>query len=211
MSTCFFGHKWNGCVCTRCGKKRDEGHVLQGCECTICGKKIHNGKDCTCTRCKATRDMFHKFEKCRCTVCGKTRDEQHDWDRCKCTICGKIGAKQHVWDHCKCITCGATRHTHLWVNGYCNKCKISIEDHFGWVSEGMKEKAVRAHLGPPDVEMSDSEMYEMMGSVIFSSGSAPSNGFTWRYRQGGKVCDIYFRCPANLRVFGGRVQSVKVQ
>lgn len=23
---CLFGHKWNGCKCTKCGKVRNEGH-----------------------------------------------------------------------------------------------------------------------------------------------------------------------------------------
>ena len=41
---CLFGHKWNGCTCSRCGTHRDSNHDYQPlsgrCEekCTICGK-----------------------------------------------------------------------------------------------------------------------------------------------------------------------------
>jgi hypothetical protein len=36
---CFFRHDWDGCVCRRCGKKRDEGHDWDGCICRRCGEK----------------------------------------------------------------------------------------------------------------------------------------------------------------------------
>ena len=36
---CLFGHKWDGCRCTKCGKTRDEGHAWDGCVCTACGKE----------------------------------------------------------------------------------------------------------------------------------------------------------------------------
>jgi len=35
---CLFGHKWDGCKCTKCGKYRDEQHQWVGCKCKICGK-----------------------------------------------------------------------------------------------------------------------------------------------------------------------------
>ena len=37
---CLFGHKWNGCKCTKCGKTRDELHDWKKDTCKNCGKKI---------------------------------------------------------------------------------------------------------------------------------------------------------------------------
>jgi len=35
---CLFGHKWDGCKCTKCGKTRDEEHNWKDRSCTVCGK-----------------------------------------------------------------------------------------------------------------------------------------------------------------------------
>ncbi|MBN2828962.1 MAG: hypothetical protein JXR56_01435, partial [Candidatus Cloacimonetes bacterium] len=37
--SCFFGHRWDGCMCTRCGKTRAKGHVWNWHEskCEKCG------------------------------------------------------------------------------------------------------------------------------------------------------------------------------
>lgn len=56
---CLFGHKWNGCKCTKCGAVRDEQHdfVPVGCikKCSICGKElagVHKaGNDYRCSIC----------------------------------------------------------------------------------------------------------------------------------------------------------------
>ena len=37
---CLFGHKWDGCKCTRCGKLRNEQHNWKTCKCYRCGKEI---------------------------------------------------------------------------------------------------------------------------------------------------------------------------
>lgn len=34
---CLFGHKWNGCKCSKCGKTRSEGHVWHNGQCKGCG------------------------------------------------------------------------------------------------------------------------------------------------------------------------------
>ena len=34
-------HAWDGCVCTLCHLKRDQGHDWQGCHCTKCGEDSH--------------------------------------------------------------------------------------------------------------------------------------------------------------------------
>lgn len=74
--TCLFGHKWDGCKCTKCGITRDEQHDWNGCMCKRCGKK---------------RDEQHDWDLCsgKCRRCLKRREEQHDWDGTKCKRCGK--------------------------------------------------------------------------------------------------------------------------
>ncbi|MEA5047529.1 MAG: hypothetical protein VB034_02850 [Eubacteriales bacterium] len=83
---CLFGHKWNGCKCTKCGKTRDEHHDWNGCICRICGK---------------TRDENHDWNGCKCRICGKVRDKGHEFvsvsgsSKTRCVKCGKEGyAKQ---------------------------------------------------------------------------------------------------------------------
>lgn len=75
---CLFGHKWNGCKCTRCGKTRDEGHNWNGCTCAICGKTRDEGHDwkptkdkCVqvCSRCGRKKSSHQLDEKGRCTIC----------------------------------------------------------------------------------------------------------------------------------------------
>ena len=74
---CLFGHKWDGCKCSKCGKTRDEQHDWDLCK----------GK---CKRCEKTQAEQHDWNGCKCSRCGKTRDEQHDWNENECTRCGKI-------------------------------------------------------------------------------------------------------------------------
>ena len=93
---CLFGHKWVGCLCTKCGKTRDEGHDWDLCK----------GR---CRRCGKSRKEQHDWDGCKCRRCGKTRDEQHDWNGCKCRRCGKTRDEQHDWDGSICKRCGKTR------------------------------------------------------------------------------------------------------
>ena len=50
-------HDWNGCTCRRCGAKRDQGHDWNGCRCRICGKPVRNGED-ICQDCGTTPHLF---------------------------------------------------------------------------------------------------------------------------------------------------------
>ena len=77
---CLFGHKWNGCKCSKCGKTRDEGHIWNGCTCATCGKTQDNGhKYVKAAGCKAV-----------CSICGHTTDSvYHNWVDGKCSDCGK--------------------------------------------------------------------------------------------------------------------------
>jgi len=83
-------HKWNGCICVRCGIKRHSCHEWQGCKCEKCGETrnaAHSWSGCICERCNARRDEEHEIEGCTCKVCGK---EIHTTvlKGC-CTQCGK--------------------------------------------------------------------------------------------------------------------------
>lgn len=77
--SCLIGfHQWNGCICSKCQRSRDEGHDWS--------------KDCEkCSQCGATRQNVHQWDGCKCSKCGKTRDEGHDWsnNNGKCSKCGK--------------------------------------------------------------------------------------------------------------------------
>ena len=115
------GHKWDGCKCTRCGAKRDEGHryELVGyydfCQeiCSVCGdirnRKEHDWEwipeECIerCTRCGITREKHsyktvegHPCTK-KCTVCGK-EITNHNWNGCTCTVCGEVRNSGHDWE-----------------------------------------------------------------------------------------------------------------
>jgi len=59
-------HQWSGCVCTSCGKTRDQEHDWsKECEkCAKCGKRRING---------------HTWNGCKCEKCGEKRDENHTW------------------------------------------------------------------------------------------------------------------------------------
>ena len=142
-------HRWNkGCVCVRCGKKRDQGHDWDGCQCKICGKKRDQGHDwdgCQCKRCGKKRDQEHDWDGCQCKRCGKKRDQEHDWDGCKCRRCGKTRDQEHDLDGCKCRRCGAVRHNlvgckckrcgaeqHDWDGCQCKRCGVVHHDWEYW-------------------------------------------------------------------------------
>lgn len=72
---CLFGHKWDGCKCTRCGIIREGYHDWDRC---------HG----VCRKCGAKCPEQHMWNGCTCTHCGKTRDYDHDWKDGICTRCG---------------------------------------------------------------------------------------------------------------------------
>ena len=133
---CLFGHKWDGCKCTKCGKTRDEGHVFAtapgSCtpKCIKCGKEGHPNHDwnrkCTCRICGATRVTSdtneHRFPyidnelSCTCELCGFNAGKWHHWaytyvpgeakHKDTCTICGATEMMQHYFEGKTCIYCG---------------------------------------------------------------------------------------------------------
>lgn len=120
-------HKWNGCICERCGEKRDKQHNWNGCKCTVCGKlrnEQHDWDLCKgkCRQCGASQTAKHVLEGCKCSLCGKVMDiysKCHTWEyfspnSCEkvCTQCGIKKNAEHDWDVCVCKHCGEMRETY---------------------------------------------------------------------------------------------------
>ena len=105
------GHKWNGCTCTRCGERRDEGHDWQ--------LVVKTGYPRSC--------------KNKCSICGKEQPAEHDWNGCVCTRCGTTRSEGHIlgrWErtnaesHARCCTvCGRARETEPHTFGPAAKCR----------------------------------------------------------------------------------------
>ena len=133
---CFFGHKWNGCKCSRCGTTRNENHLWNGCVCAICGNKnpdvsvnhdwrndsnYFNDEYCICKKCGFKKP--HNFVsnsnpniptiarscEARCSFCGYVKSfERHDLNnKCRCNNCR---ATIHSPQNCVCTVCGKEAH-----------------------------------------------------------------------------------------------------
>ena len=59
---CFFGHKWDGCKCIKCGKFRDEYHDWDLCK----------GK---CSKCDKACKQQHEWNGRICSKCGEIYKE----------------------------------------------------------------------------------------------------------------------------------------
>jgi len=90
-------HTWDHCVCTKCGKKRNEQHALnEDCEkCSICGATFENqhnwSRDCQqCSKCGKKRDVEHLWKNnCeKCSKCSVTRSNMHQMVNGICQVCG---------------------------------------------------------------------------------------------------------------------------
>jgi hypothetical protein len=66
---CWLHHSWQGCVCERCGKVRDQDHDWEHCRCRRCG---------------LNRQAQHNWQGCQCLTCGR---KQHLWSHGVCTLC----------------------------------------------------------------------------------------------------------------------------
>lgn len=97
LSCLFGGHDWDGCVCRRCGRKRDKDHDWDGCVCRRCGEK---------------RDKDHDWNNCICRRCGKKKcesDPNHEWEflvkeEKQCSMQSSHGGGQHL-DPCYGVDC----------------------------------------------------------------------------------------------------------
>lgn len=128
------GHSWNGCVCARCGERRDEGHSYQ-----LDAKRSAS--------CGAKRDEEHLWQGCICSVCGKVRSEGHEWSdaepngkadhRRTCKICRNMELEPHSFEWVagqtcrrRCTECGYTMVWHEFRNGTCMTCGIDESDYY---------------------------------------------------------------------------------
>ncbi|MCL2002399.1 MAG: hypothetical protein FWG72_00140 [Oscillospiraceae bacterium] len=155
---CLFGHKWNGCKCSKCGKNRDEQHNWNGCKCTICGAARDEGHDLDlcfgrCKKCGKSCEVSHAWNGCKCSRCGKMRNEQHEWDLCfgKCKVCGIAGKKEgHTFEEhpnggtpCEkvCSICGWAGRVHKWEPLNESKCEYSCSvcGQKAFIHKGYKE------------------------------------------------------------------------
>ena len=102
LACTIIGHKWNGCVCARCGAHRSlyaprsdpqryGGHEWNGCVCAKCGamRRLYDKET-------PERDEWHDWDGCTCRKCKQTRDEDHDWNGCTCRKCGKRRNEGHI-------------------------------------------------------------------------------------------------------------------
>ena len=117
--SCIFGHKWNGCKCSKCGKTRN--HEWDGCKCKRCGCEQHEWDGCKCKRCDSVKDgegWHHKYRVVQgtcdivCTVCGK-KSENGLYLRDP-----HINGVKHIGSKCLCSRCGKRNHAnnnHEWI------------------------------------------------------------------------------------------------
>lgn len=151
---CLFGfHTWDGCICSRCGAKRDEAHSWDGCKCSKCGQKrnkAHSWDGCKCSRCGQLRNEAHRLKECKCEICGMVLHKWHggftcsecgitreEKGQCKSNTSGKT---VHKWEGgCTCIVCGVVRERkgHHWEDDICITCgkKRVFKSNFAAVAE----------------------------------------------------------------------------
>jgi hypothetical protein len=110
------GHVWDGCICTNCGKRRDDGHQW---------KPVPGECKNVCAICGEYKTVDHDYQQIEdscnyvCAICGDTKKE-HAYERlpeaCRfeCVRCGHLKVEhsyQPVLGRCidSCIVCGDTK------------------------------------------------------------------------------------------------------
>jgi len=109
------GHKWNklpdgsdGCKCTRCGERRNEGHdwhfTTEREDWAGGYRRVIRGQFYVCSVCDRWETLqsrqercVHDWDGCKCRLCGSTRGEGHDWNGCTCARCGEVRDEGHDW------------------------------------------------------------------------------------------------------------------
>jgi hypothetical protein len=74
----FLSHKWTGCICSRCGKKRDKEHIVINCVCINCKEKIHQWR---CISSIGTGGGVYYEEVTstfKCLVCGQETEDTEE-------------------------------------------------------------------------------------------------------------------------------------
>ncbi len=102
MLKCAFGrHAWDGCVCSVCEEKRDEGHVWDGCLCTRCGKREHAFEIISKETERGGGCVYSPDQECTGPGCGTWCDgyypgrEGHSVVQKKCKYCGLIETEKY--------------------------------------------------------------------------------------------------------------------
>ena len=156
------GHKWNklpdgsdGCTCTRCGERREQGHDWQFFVEEYTEKvwvDTHHVRRCAmkCSVCGRKKIAEHDWDGCRCARCGETRNRDHVWGkpeqregasdarihhRVRCERCGKYAFSPHAFvqkEGCRhyCSGCGYEEVHHDFVDGTCRDCGIIESDYY---------------------------------------------------------------------------------
>ena len=158
---CCLGHKYNGCICLRCGYIRDKGHIFDSSDiatfihkCQRCGTKVglaaialrpeyrYGHLDPYPASLRRKMNVLcllgHDYDGCICLRCYHRRDEAHRWkwgDGCLCEICGKKRKEGHHWGlpfPDKCYLCGR-QCTHNWDGCKCRICTTTREEGHDWM------------------------------------------------------------------------------
>lgn len=132
-------HKWDACICQKCGTIRETGHKW---------------KDCVCEKCGTVNEAGHKWQRCICVICKKQRNEDHAWLGCVCFVCGAKKPNAKEIDHkyamnkpkCddRCTVCGhpfgQKAHSNFfpeildrWL--YCSKCSFQRANAPGYLNK----------------------------------------------------------------------------
>ena len=140
---CLFGHKWEGCKCTKCGKLRDSNHSFSpqegGCE-----------------------------EKCQ--ICGKVR-ENHDFVNGFCSKCGQQAKNPVVlealnmderFDLTNALEC---------YEYYCMKSERDLKDSLSYGNEANSFPAIFARHGTFDGARKDMMPFEALLSLVSKTKS----------------------------------------
>jgi len=203
-------HSWNGCICSKCKKIRDEKHDWIGCKCKNCesirDEKHDWSKDCQkCSICGKTRIKEHDWSKdCqKCSKCSITSEKQHDRskDCTKCSLCGKSSELQHSWNGCKCSKCGKER-KHIWdiINDE-SKCKLCGEVSTDLIytdeRDGNVYKCVK--IGN-QIWMAENLRYKAStGCWVYGNNysNVEQIGYLYNFETAKKVCPVGWHLPSN--------------
>ena len=231
--SCLFGHKWNGCLCERCGAVRDEGHnfisVEGSCQsiCSRCGEKgslrhkwNHVGRGCKCEVCGATRTVLdlngHRFPYVfdpHVTVGMKEHRS------CTCADCGWVDTVKdfgHVYEYTYeplsakhkgvCTICGKIEFSeHFYTNGVCEYC--------GYKPGVDLNKTVADFASYVSLSLDESELDEMEKKLLAEGEAAEAVifGFLARCSYGGVGIIQWWKQAKRLTKMLPKFKTAKVK
>lgn len=176
-----FGHKWNGCTCTRCSFVRNEEHIWNGCVCVVCGEvrdQDHSFELIPDSYKKWEKDgygggktVFLDYHVYRCNVCKEARSkEAHTWKGQGCmTECSVCGARPRRY--IKGDTYEGLDISHVWSGNTCtDKCSLcgqkNIDGAHSWTGNTCKDTCSLCGKRYPD-----GHKYEEIETTVSSYGT----------------------------------------